>query len=928
MRFSFIIWFILIGQCFSQEKITISLEKKLPSSKVYDIEKLHNKIFFFTPKGITVFNGKDFTTYNSKNGLKNDDVFNGYADTKGRVWLYTKSKKIPYLLDKKINYLEYELEELYYWLKEANNKLLVCYLNKVLQFDIETLTLTDSLSYNSTIIGIDSNNRVLTYDGYFDLNGKALKAFDSKIDSNGFILTHKISNYSDFFNPVKNTLYRYTFDKIDSIHFNEEVLSVEFQPLLDKFLVSGENRFYLENHDNSTSNLYDDYLSQISHTKNIELYPDNNQNTFITNVSNEVKLFPYYSKYINQTKLDFLNQDISCFAPMQNGFLIGTEAGKILYYNSLTNSASVIHHLKDGIRSFYVHNNHFYIQGNENIYEINTENYNQLNVFQKNFTPKSFVTSDYNLYAFGFLGILEINNSQEKVYTPIDKFHPITGVKIDDTTFLLSDKNKVIRYSSASKKTEDYSHNGVFKLLNFQGHLNLITNYYILRGNDIENLKDTLFFNERIHDVLSTKNHLFIGTDKGLYIIDSNYKKQLILDEKRGLINDQILDIKIRNNSIYVLTKNTIITIDNQLLNHQLNKPEVTAISINTEGLKSQGLFSSFFRKLKVEVEANSYIDPSGFDLYYRIPSINKKWTLVNSDNFEIELENPVNDFLEVKIESFNIESNIKRIPIIIEPAFLETWFAKILFLLIGLMILIIVNIIIVRRVIQKKKERQVLENKLLFTEIENLQARMNPHFLYNSLDSFQSLFFYKGKIEANEFLGDFAKLLRKFLEYTKLSLVSISNEVDLIENYLKVESKRFSEKFDYEIKVNLAPEKYQIPTLLVQPTVENAILHGISNVNEKGKIEVIFSLSEDEKHIIIQIIDNGIGIEEATRRKNIKSSHTSLALTMIEDKIKTIKIITHQDIDFTIVDRNKTGERGTISTFKIPTDLWKNWQS
>lgn len=925
-----LILLLIFNFCFAQEKISISLDKKLPSTKIYGIEKQNGKLLFFTPKGFSIYNGKNHQTYNSKNGLKNDDIFNSYTDSKGRIWLYVKSKKIPYIFNEEVHYLDHQLNDLYYWIKEQDELLMVCSSNKLLKFNINNLKLTDSIFFKETILGIDDKNRVITYDGFYDIDGVLLKKHVNNIIDNGYTLRHKLANFSDLYNYTTNELHRYYFNKIDTVKFNDKILNIEYEESVKKLVVSEQNHYKLYNINGKPTNTFNQELSQINHSKHIELFLDSNENLYISNVSNEIVLFPYYRNYINEINFDTKKQNATCFVPYQKGFLIGNENGEIIFIDS-SGKTSLTNNIKESVKALKQVGNYLVIAGSENIFTTSLQDTKTTNYLSKNFAPKSITERENKFYILGFLQILALkpegNNYSFSIHE-IKGFNPTSGLQLNDSSWLLSDKNNLVNYNVNSKESTPYNYQSISFINNFLGDIVLASNYNIIHGKNINSLTDTIMFNERISGIHTTDKNLIIGTDKGIFILDSNYKKQLILDKERGIKDDRIIDVKSDKDNIYILTQSTIITLKKTVFKHKLIAPKINQITFAVNKGKNSNIFSSFYRNINIKIDGQGYIDPLGFDVYYRLPSKSKNWIKAPDENFDIELNEPFEGFIEVKLKSFNIESNIYKQKLTVTPSFLESTFGKVLIAILCLIILVLLNVVIVKRIINKKKERQVLENKLLFTEIENLQARMNPHFLYNSLDSFQSLFFYKDKIEANVFLGDFAKLLRKFLEYTKLSLVSVHTEIDLIENYLRVESKRFSEKFDYTISVDSDVEQYQIPTLLVQPTVENAILHGISNTKEKGKIEVIFNLNEDKTLIIIKIIDNGIGINEATERKNIKSKHTSLALKMIEDKIKTIKIISKKDIEFTILDRKETGERGTIATFKIPSDLWKNWQS
>ena len=139
----------------------------------------------------------------------------------------------------------------------------------------------------------------------------------------------------------------------------------------------------------------------------------------------------------------------------------------------------------------------------------------------------------------------------------------------------------------------------------------------------------------------------------------------------------------------------------------------------------------------------------------------------------------------------------------------------------------------------------------------------MNPHFVYNCLTSIQSYIFQNDQ-KSLEYLTKFSRLMRKILESSQNQYMSIQDEIDMLTLYLKLESIRFRGKFDYNITVNerVDPFLFKIPSLLIQPFVENSLWHGIQNKEGKGRIQIAFDLSE--KSIFCAIEDNGIGREHA----------------------------------------------------------------
>jgi LytS/YehU family sensor histidine kinase len=163
------------------------------------------------------------------------------------------------------------------------------------------------------------------------------------------------------------------------------------------------------------------------------------------------------------------------------------------------------------------------------------------------------------------------------------------------------------------------------------------------------------------------------------------------------------------------------------------------------------------------------------------------------------------------------------------------------------------------------------------------LRAQLNPHFLFNSLNSIQRLY-VEGKTHlANDFIADFAQLMRDILEKTGRTKIQVYEEMDFIEAYLSLEKRRLGDKFDYEILLRdeIRNGDYNIPSFIVQPLVENALLHGILPKNERGKIVVkVETLSNTS--LEISVTDNGVGFYSGKKNPN----HKSKAMELIKNRL------------------------------------------
>ncbi len=216
----------------------------------------------------------------------------------------------------------------------------------------------------------------------------------------------------------------------------------------------------------------------------------------------------------------------------------------------------------------------------------------------------------------------------------------------------------------------------------------------------------------------------------------------------------------------------------------------------------------------------------------------------------------------------------------------------------------------------QQLKRKSELERKNYELERSALSAQMNPHFIFNSLASISGFVAENEKDRAIEYLGVFSRLIRHNLEQSRESLISVKNEAQMLKSYLFLQQLRFNNKFEFEINVqDLIDDSIAIPPMFVQPFVENAVLHGVAHIEEKGMIQINFRKNGEET-IECEVVDNGIGITESKRRKqNTNSFHNSLAMTITKERmeimnahdIEKIRIVTDE------LTMEKNGKTGTV---------------
>jgi len=449
-------------------------------------------------------------------------------------------------------------------------------------------------------------------------------------------------------------------------------------------------------------------------------------------------------------------------------------------------------------------------------------------------------------------------------------------------------------------------------------------------------LKGAVFYS-----TIEFNNRQLVGTSFGLYEYDGK-------DFYRSELSKQLLDAKVKDmvvdnqNRLWVATNNGLICIDGELTSswykadglnsNQLNAvgydPKKNLLYVGSDAGMSIIYLSDFLAAMKEEVpliftefasrgvvienhqnidlkpESNDvsisyssldYSKKTGKRFQYRLNGSQKKeWR--NTTNTTIEFNSLQSDdyAFEVRpILSNGQPGKISTVNFTIDKVF---WKKGIFYLGLAALTFLILSIVLNRRLkLQQRdqdKERAV-EKKIKSLEYQALSAMMNPHFIFNSLNSIQYFYNSKDLRSANEYLAQFARLIRMNLNLADQPTVALEDELDRLDLYLKLEQMRLGDIFDYEFVLHpeVETDSVFVPSMLIQPYVENAIFHGIRMNEKHGRIEIeVEPFPED--YITISIVDNGIGINQSkalkAKSKN-KADHESKSMRINAERIEII---------------------------------------
>ena len=236
------------------------------------------------------------------------------------------------------------------------------------------------------------------------------------------------------------------------------------------------------------------------------------------------------------------------------------------------------------------------------------------------------------------------------------------------------------------------------------------------------------------------------------------------------------------------------------------------------------------------------------------------------------------------------------------------------------LLILILIGLFAVVYILKVSKQRRIANQKLA---LRTLRSQMNPHFIFNALNSVNSFISENDQRSANKFLTSFSRLMRLVMENSEYDFIPIQKELEILGIYLELEHFRFKDKFDYKIYADESlDDDFEIPPMLIQPYIENAIWHGLRYKENSGNLSLKLTKRETDLHIAIS--DNGIGRKKSAELKtNNQKKNRSTALRNIKERIQIVNELHGLKINVSIKDFNKDGT-GTLVELIVPQNRFK----
>ncbi len=422
-----------------------------------------------------------------------------------------------------------------------------------------------------------------------------------------------------------------------------------------------------------------------------------------------------------------------------------------------------------------------------------------------------------------------------------------------------------------------------------------------------------------IKNIKHYQNHFYISTNLGLQILDEKGESIYILNKSNGLYTNTVIDFEINNNKLWLVHQKGVQIIDINQIQETQYTPTIsfTKIQVNDSVIQmnKQLNFDYTHNKFEFVVSSISLKYSDEITYHYKLDGLDEKWQINNYHDNRIEYKSlPAGKYtFLIKAVYRNQESETLSYAFQISPPFWARWWFY--FCLASLFIFI--TLIVYRYQLKKQRNKIKLQNELNASKLIAIQSQMNPHFIFNSINSIQDLILQGDVDNSYSYIIKFSKLVRQTLHFSNKEFIDIEDEIELLNIYLELEKLRFKNDFEYEITIGEV-EDIQVPPMLIQPFVENAIKHGLLHKEGIKKLKIEF---EKKEILTCTVTDNGIGRKKAMEiNERQRKQHQSFSVNATKARFDIMKEQYRDNLGIEYFDLTEKNEAvGTKVVIKIP---------
>ncbi|RYU95886.1 ligand-binding sensor domain-containing protein [Emticicia agri] len=926
-------------------------KNSLPHSRIYNLYQFKDKMWIATGNGLSEMNLNDESFHNYMNGFRIRAI---YPDGKDIFWLASNQGIYEFNIQTKAFKKHATGNVFDLVLNNKHTKIFYSTSEGFFEYNISSASLTKRVfkNFNENVsFGLlKAGNQT-----WVNVDNVGMIALDDNWNEN------RIVNFKKYFPDLKEfSVNGLNLDKQGNIWASALTGLFKYNPVDNSLLM-------LPSDDNKPNFVHGSplYTSFQDHT-GVVWVGSNNSGISKINLSN-IKF-----KTINMNN-GLNNKFILSFCEAGDYLMIGTDGGGLNLWNRKTNtfeyilSANIqqnrifsITEVKPGIYWLATSDNitEFNL-AKKRVYPLAPEHEVLTKRFINQFIKKILHTSDGSIWLGTQNGVVKYSpvNHQIETFNETENESELVNTLHEDRkgNIWIGGRINLLKYDRQTKKVsvirtqcinrnidlddigsifqDDDKHLWITSYTQGLAHFDISSNKFISY-----NVSEGLA-NNTAYCALPHGDDIWISTNFGLSKFNKKRKTFTNYDVSDGLQNNEFnggAAIKLSTDELAFGGVNGFNIFHPDRIPTNNNKPQVaiTEVKVMNQPFAydhAKPIEISYLNNfISFDFAALDFISPQKNQYAYQLSGIDDDWVQSGNRHFVSYSQLPIGDYVfRVKAANSDGVWNDKPLEVkvrVTAPFWRHSWFA---YTLVGLAIGGIVLFFTFRlnKVKREETEKTLLNRKIAELEMRALRAQMNPHFLFNCLNSINSFILYNENHEASRYLSKFAKLIRQILDNTDKPYVPIEKNISFLKLYVELEQLRFGEKrFDFIIKVDESINIHEIlfPTMIVQPHIENAIWHGLMQKTDGvGNITVYYSLNEEENTVSCSIEDNGVGRAKSRELNQLSANRRdSKGTKNVLETIETLNKQYNTNLGKVIIEDLYDEEKkalGTKVTITIP---------
>jgi len=881
------------------------------------------------------YDGSTFTNYGMEDGLSHNEVVNVKTDKQGRVWLFCLNGKRDFYYHNKIfnekntPFLK-ELRGTFYFVQDQYNNL---YFFSFHARRISVLDTNNSLKHYF-LPSVPQENNPVSRDG---MNIQYL----TRLPSDEFLIWTYNGLYksSDLSKDPKLVV---SFDRYHNIYPLGDTIMYDViadkntqSSLLIRYIngTPGDTTLFTEDALDNDGLIVEDpngYLWISSYTKGLFclknkkiiyhsdikeiqcIHRDHEDNIWIDAKKGVYKISPYILDFKHYDNSNFQNEGIDALSQNPNGGIWCIENQKIYLYK---NGEFFSYDINQPDRVF---KNIYGLQNNTLIFGEYFYDWNVMSGIST--VPGTRKITFKKLFRLPANGQLSVDKTRSEIslndyrkfeltrFSSLNQFREISRKSIGvarNAFYIAHNKLAVFKINGIFMNQDDslvaYDSFNSLPRIRFKEHINLdnfadvflsiADSLYLVKQKKVLNLTTSfsISMNTPIQHIQYDKQRLYLSTFRNIFICENPLN---IIDNKSfplRLLDINFIDIRdilVYNDTLYVASGDGLTILPVKKIRTTIPEPYFKAVLINDSAADLFGPEITIKGRNKINISFGSINYSHNPVLYsYKLDGYDEEWTTGTTRSVVYSNLSPGKYTFKVRAGKSNSPWSV---PIEYHFTVKATlWNHPLFYAFLAILIAGVIVLFVIRRKNLQLKRRE-MDHQIVTLEQKALQSMMNPHFIFNSLGSIQNYLLQKKTSEAGLYLSQFARLIRQNLNAINAAMINLDEETDRLKNYLDLEKMRLPDRFDYSIVIDetIESDETYIPSMIVQPFIENSIWHGISPMEEIGHVKVLIQ-KESEYALKITVEDNGIGIKKSELYSpKKKEEHLRLSLEMTRKRL------------------------------------------